>query len=113
MSPSTTGADVRAPDELGHVMDVARRITSSIGNERIELITMTRDRICLQPTRMDDGERIARAIGCDLPLDHRMLVPGHTLWTGDIDCMEVQVRSVLRGPRRLEDPTTALVPFEG
>lgn len=87
-----------APERLDHAMDIARGITAAVGTERIELVTLTRDRICLQPTAMDDGERIAHTIGCDLPIDHRMFVPGHTLWTGDIDGLEVQVRSALRAP---------------
>ena len=92
----TPHSDVRPPERLDHAMDIARGITSSIGAGRIELITLTRDRICLQPTVMNDGERIARSIGCDLPIDHRMFVPGNTLWTGQIDGLEVQVRSALR-----------------
>jgi hypothetical protein len=38
----------------------------------------------------------AVVLGLDSALDHRMFVPGHTLWTGSIDGLEVQVRSVLR-----------------
>ena len=87
-----------ALERLDHAMDIARRIAATVGADRIELVTLTRDRICLQPTATEDGEQIAHAIGCDLPIDHRMFVPGHTLWTGDIDGLEVQVRSALRAP---------------
>ncbi len=59
---------------------------------------MTRDRVCLQPIVMAEGEAIARALGLDVPLDHRMFVPELTLWTGVHDGLEVQVRSVLRRP---------------
>jgi hypothetical protein len=94
----TTQRTAPTPERLDHAMDIARGITAAVGTERIELVTLTRDRICLQPTAMDDGEQIAHTIGCDLPIDHRMFVPGHTLWTGDIDGLEVQVRSALRAP---------------
>lgn len=79
-------------------LQAASRIVDVVGRDRIELVTITRDRICLQPARLDDGESIAKALGCDVPLDHRMFVPGHTLWTGEHDGLEVQVRSVLRRP---------------
>jgi len=39
---------------------------------------------------------LARALGLNNPMDHRMFVPGNTLWTGERDGLEVQVRSVLR-----------------
>jgi hypothetical protein len=52
--------------------------------------------MCLQPSHLADGEAIARSLGLDLPMDHRMFVPGHTLWCGERDDLEVQVRSVLR-----------------
>ncbi|MCF4121719.1 hypothetical protein L1785_12070 [Antribacter sp. KLBMP9083] len=79
-------------------LQAASRIVDAVGHDRIELVTITRDRICLQPARLDDGESIAKALGCVVPLDHRMFVPGHTLWTGERDGLEVQVRSVLRRP---------------
>jgi hypothetical protein len=68
------------------------------GPERIELVTITRDRLSLQPTELADGRQIAQLLGLDLPLDHRMFEPGHTLWTGEVHDLEVQVRSVLRRP---------------
>lgn len=77
-------------------LQAASRIVDVVGRDRIELVTITRDRICLQPARLDDGESIAKALGCDVPFDHQMFVPGHTMWTGQRDGLEVQVRSVLR-----------------
>ncbi|WP_125778125.1 hypothetical protein [Antribacter gilvus] len=79
-------------------LSAAYEALSLAGDGRIELVTVTRGRLCLQPTVLADGEAIARSLGCDVPLDHRMLVPGHTLWTGVRDGLEVQVRSVLRRP---------------
>lgn len=67
-----------------------------VGADRIELVTVTRNRVSLQPTHLKEGEEIARALGLDVPLDHRMFVPGNTVWTGERDGLEVQVRSVLR-----------------
>lgn len=77
-------------------LDVVAAVLDAVGSGRVELVTFTRDRISLHPVNLDDGEEIARALGCDLPLDHRMFVPGHTLWTGVVDGTEVQVRSALR-----------------
>ena len=83
-------------EALTFAMDVTADVIRAVGADRIEIVTLTRDRICLHPTNLGDGERIAVALGCDLPLDHRMFVPGHTLWTGVVGGLEVQVRSVLR-----------------
>jgi hypothetical protein len=77
-------------------LDVVAGILSAVGIDRVELVTFTRDRINLQPADLTEGEQIARVLGLDTPLDHRMFVPGHTLWTGSIDGLEVQVRSALR-----------------
>lgn len=89
-------AMTRLADPLTLAMDVAAAAVRAVGPEHIEIVTFTRGRICLQPADLNRGEQIARTLGCDLPLDHRMFVPGHTLWTGELDGLEVQVRSVLR-----------------
>lgn len=86
----------RLADQLTFAMDVATEAIRAVGPEHIEIVTLTRGRICVQPVDLNEGERIARTLGCDLPLDHRMFVPGHTLWTGVVHGLEVQVRSVLR-----------------
>jgi hypothetical protein len=83
-------------DRLAYAMRVATEAVRTVGSDHIEIVTLTRGRICLQPVNLNHGEQIARALGCDLPLDHRMFVPGHTLWTGERDGLEVQVRSALR-----------------
>jgi hypothetical protein len=83
-------------DRLAFAMRVATGAVRTVGSDNIEIVTFTRGRICLQPTDLRQGERIARALGCDMPLDHRMFTSGHTLWTGVVDGLEVQVRSVLR-----------------
>ncbi|MEU4364221.1 hypothetical protein [Promicromonospora sp. NPDC023987] len=85
-------------DGLTRALEDAFTAIRSVGPDRIDLVTVTKDRICIQPADLDDGERIARALGCDLPLDHRMLVPAHTLWTGTRHGLEIQVRSALRRP---------------
>lgn len=101
---STTRAASRHPvalgvsDRLAFAMDVAAGVVGAVGAERMETVTLTRGRICLQPVDLNEGEQIAVALGCDFPLDHRMFVPGHTLWTGLLDGLEVQVRSALRPP---------------
>jgi len=83
-------------DRLAHAMRVATEAVRAVGSDHIEIVTLTRGRICLQPVHLNHGEQIARALGCDWPLDHRMFVPGHTLWTGEHDGLEIQVRSALR-----------------
>jgi hypothetical protein len=81
---------------LEAAMSTAARVMRTVGADRIEIVTLTRGRICLQPVDLNEGEQIARTLGCDFPLDHRMFVPGHTLWAGQVEGLEVQVRSVLR-----------------
>lgn len=83
-------------DDLTHALGNAFTAICAIGPDRIELVTVTKNRICLHPADLQEGEEIARALGCDLALDHRMFVPGHTLWTGTLYGLEIQVRSVLR-----------------
>jgi hypothetical protein len=99
-----TPVDEQQPsvDDLTRALGDALTAIRAVGPDRIELVTVTKDRICLQPADLEDGEQIAHALGCDLPLDHRMFVPGHTLWTGTRYGMEIQVRSVLRASMAVE-----------
>lgn len=96
--PATVGQPPTLVDRspLLVVLDAVAAILDQLGPDRVELVTFTSDRVSLQPADLADGERIARVLGLDSPLDHRMFVPGHTLWTGEVDGLEVQVRSVLR-----------------
>ncbi|MFI8524894.1 hypothetical protein ACIGB8_10625 [Promicromonospora sukumoe] len=74
----------------------ASRFLDLIGADRIELVTVTPNRVSLLPADLKEGEQIARTLGLTVPLDHRMFVPGNTVWTGERDGLEVQVRSMLR-----------------
>jgi hypothetical protein len=74
----------------------AARFLDLVGKDRIELVTVTPNRVSLQPTNLNQGEQIAGLLGLTMPIDHRMFVPGNMLWTGERDGFEVQVRSVLR-----------------
>lgn len=85
-----------AVDPLMLAMGIAAESLRLVGPGLVEILTFTRGRICLQPTDLNQGERLARILGCESPLDHRMFVPGHTLWTGERNGLEVQVRSALR-----------------
>lgn len=91
-----TSSEGRCPMDVGDGLSAASRILALVGADRIELVTVTSNRVSLQPTHLKEGEQIARELGLDVPLDHRMFVPGNTLWTGERDGLEVQVRSVLR-----------------
>lgn len=84
-------------DVLLQALDAVSALVDKAGANRIAVVTATRNRICLQPRDLLDGESVARLLGCDRPLDHRLLTPGYTLWTGHYGGLEVQVRSVLRG----------------
>lgn len=84
------------PTSLVAALDVVAEILDEAGMDRIELVTFTRGRVSSQPMELTEGERIARLLGLDSPVDHRMFVPGHTLWTGDVGGLEVQARSSLR-----------------
>lgn len=94
--PSPDDGVLTAMDQLIFAMAAATDALRTVGPDQIEIVTLTRGRICLQPTEINRGEQIARALGCESPLDHRMFVPGHTLWTGERDGLEIQVRSALR-----------------
>ena len=83
-------------DDLLRAISNAGVSVSEVGAHRIEVVTITRNRMCLHPTHLAEGEAIARSLGLNHPLDHRMFVPGNTLWTGERDGLEVQVRSALR-----------------
>lgn len=96
VQPSFDGDAVSATDQLMFAMAMATDVVRMVGSDEIEIVTLTRGRICLQPTVITRGEQIARTLGCESPLDHRMFVPGHTLWTGERAGLEVQVRSALR-----------------
>ncbi len=89
-------------DRLAFAMDVAAAAVRTVGSDHIEIVTLTRGRIYLQPVDLNRGKQIAHTLGCDVPLDHRMFVPGHTLWTGEMEGLEVQVRSALRQPMVVE-----------
>jgi hypothetical protein len=73
-------------------------MVAKVGGERLDVVTVTRNRVCLAPRNLDEGEQIARLLKCKTPLDHRTTVPEYTLWTGQREGLEVQVRSALRGP---------------
>lgn len=79
-------------ERLGDVIDLLRHVRA----DWIEVLTVTPERVCLQPWHLDDGESIARALGLDHAIDQRMMEPGYTLWTGTWRGVEVQVRGALR-----------------
>lgn len=82
--------------DLLDALEAARAAITLVGQQRLEVVIVTRGRISLQPTDLSDGASIAHALGCNVPFDHRLFVPGHTLWTGDRNGLEVQIRAELR-----------------
>ena len=85
-----------SPDSLVYALGVVAHVLATVGEDRIETVTLNRGRISLHPHDLSEGEQIAKALGCTLPMDHRMLVPGTTDWSGDIEGHEVHVRAQLR-----------------
>ncbi|WP_419703025.1 hypothetical protein [Promicromonospora sp. NFX87] len=84
---------------LIRALDVARAALVEVGEECVELVETTGNgRVTIQPACLDDGESIARALGLDSPVDHRMISPGYTLWSGTREGLEFQVRGALRHP---------------
>ncbi|MBL0886893.1 hypothetical protein [Myceligenerans indicum] len=79
-------------------MGTAIAMVAKVGGERLEVVTVTRNRVCLQPRELSDGEQIANELACNAPLDHRLTIPEYTMWTGHRGGLEVQVRSALRDP---------------
>lgn len=97
MDKATSHADDE--DSLIRALDVVRAALVEVGAERVELVTTTDSgRVTIQPARLDDGESIARSLGLDSPVDHRMIGPGYTLWSGTREGLEFQVRGALRHP---------------
>ncbi|GAB3164115.1 hypothetical protein GCM10027059_19600 [Myceligenerans halotolerans] len=85
-------------DVLLRSLETAAALVSAAGRDQVAMVTTARGWLCVQPRDLSDGERIAHLLGCDAPLDHRLLVPGYTLWTGHREGLEVQVRAQLRDP---------------
>ncbi|MBO0610705.1 hypothetical protein [Myceligenerans salitolerans] len=73
-------------------------MVAKVGGERLDVVAVTRNRVCLSPRDLTDGEEIAQVLQCAIPLDHRLTVPEYTMWTGRRGDLEVQVRSALRDP---------------
>lgn len=92
------GATKQGSDSLERVFGVVVQTLAMIGEERIAAVQYTRDRISLEPKHLAEGEEIARTLGCTSPLDHRILTPGFTDWTGEVEGLEVHVRATLRRP---------------
>jgi hypothetical protein len=86
------------PEPLARVLSVAAEALTTVGPEQIAQVTLTHGRICLQPADLSAGERIATMLGCDVPLDHRMISPGFTDWSGEREGLEIHVRGTLRRP---------------
>ncbi|MBL0886201.1 hypothetical protein [Myceligenerans indicum] len=86
------------PESLARTLGVVMETLAAVGLERIGSVTLTPHRISLEPRDLAEGEQIARTLGCTLPMDHRMLTPGFTDWSGQVAGLEVHVRSVLRRP---------------
>jgi hypothetical protein len=95
-SALATSSEGRCPMDIGDGLSAALRILALVGADRVALVTVARDRVSFQPTHLKEGEQIARELGLVVPVDRRIFVPGNTLWTGELDGFEVQVRSVLR-----------------
>ncbi|GAB4084025.1 hypothetical protein GCM10028784_06550 [Myceligenerans cantabricum] len=88
----------QGPESLARTFGVVIETLAAVGLERIGSVTLTPHRISLEPRDLAEGEQIAQALGCNLPMDHRMLTPGFTDWSGEVARLEVHVRSALRRP---------------
>lgn len=83
---------------LTRTIGIAVAALATVGLDRIGAITLTPYRMSLEPKNLADGEDIARALGCTSALDHHILTPGFTDWTGQLSDLEVHVRATLRRP---------------
>lgn len=79
-----------------HALEVAARALGQVGAHRVELVTVAREWLCIQPESLSDGVNIAGELRLALPMDHRMLAPAYTVWSGDREGLDVQVRAELR-----------------
>lgn len=100
MNTSNDEYDSDGEGALELALGTAIGLVAKIGGERLEVVTVSRNRMCLHPRDLHEGEQIARELHCTNPLDHHLTVPEYTLWTGAHGDQEVQVRSVLRDPAR-------------
>lgn len=96
MEKATDHAD--SASRILHALEVAARAVGQVGSHRVELVTIARGWVCMQPAHLADGAAIAGELQLPLPLDHRMMTPGYTVWSGDREGLDVQVRAELRRP---------------
>lgn len=78
---------------LNHVLAVVKEILDEAGEEHVASIAFTRSRISIQPSRMDQGEAIARRLGLGEGIEQTSCVPPVTDWCGRRDeILEVHLR---------------------
>ena len=96
MEKATEHAD--SASSLLHALDVAARALQQVGPHRVELVTVARGWLLMQPEHLPDGETLAQELRLPLSLDHRMITPSYTVWSGDREGLDLQVRAELRRP---------------
>jgi hypothetical protein len=87
------GTTDRAIREVLHAVD---QILEAAHLERVATLSITGSSVAIQPSRLADGEDIARALGLTPSLDHAQALPPITDWTGDVAGLEVHVRAAMR-----------------
>jgi hypothetical protein len=78
------------------VLQAVDQILEAAHVEHVAGLSIRGDLLAIQPSRLADGEDIARALGLTAALDHIHAEPPITDWTGDVAGLEVHVRAALR-----------------
>lgn len=78
---------------LKEVLAVVEQILDEAGEEHVASIAFSRSRISIQPSRMDQGEAIARRLGLGDGIEQTSCVPPVTDWCGRRDeLLEIHLR---------------------
>lgn len=78
-------------DAVATVLEILERV----GAEKIALVTVGRQMLSIQPSQLDEGESIARALQLTGAHDYPTAVPAFTDFSGNVGVLEVHVRGAL------------------
>lgn len=88
-------AQSRPPAGELHGMFVALiEILETLGEERVAGLTILRGSVRIEPSRLSDGEVIARELGLTEGVIQRLATPAVADWSGTVAGLECHVRSL-------------------
>ncbi|WP_125778360.1 hypothetical protein [Antribacter gilvus] len=87
MTPTTV-----ASSTLDALLDDVGTILRTAGTQLVGSLTLSRNVLSIQPTRLDQGQVLADALGLETAIEQTAVVPPITDWSGTIGGLEVHVR---------------------